>query len=135
MVRDSWLKVLEISPPEVNRYRSALSHFRMNPQVIEPYQLQNIFNEAIELFPEDEHLIDLYNIAIENGLIIEGAASVSPTPPASTATAAPTNPTETSAPEELSTSINAPSFSLMMGILFIGAAGVLIFIAVKRGVK
>ena len=45
------------------------------------------------------------------------------------------NPTEIAAAAEPSSSNNSLPFSLIMGVIFIGAAGVLIIIAVKRGEK
>jgi len=51
------------------------------------------------------------------------------------ATIAPANPTETAAAVESPASNISPSFSLIMGFLFIVTAGVLIIIAVKRREK
>lgn len=130
---NSYKKVLELSPPDKSRYISALHYFMDYPDVIESYQLQNYFNEAVDFFPENEQIRGDYDRAVEKGLITDGAASISPTLPVPTATIAPANPTETAASIEPSTSNNSPSFSLMMGILFIGTAAVLIIVAVKRG--
>ena len=130
---DSWGKVLELSPPDAIRYRSALSYYRMNPQVIEPYQLQNYFNKAVEFFPEDEDIKFYYDIAISEGKIAEGAASISPTPPIPTSTKLPEDIAEEDTDSNNPNTTPSVPLSLIMGIGFISTAVVLIIIAVKRG--
>ena len=130
---DSWGKVLDLSPPDAIRYKSALSYYRMNPQVIEPYQLQNYFNKAIELFPEDEDIRFYYEIAISEGKIAEGAASISPTPPPPTSTILPEDIAESDTDPNFPNGTPSVPFSLILGGSFISTAVVLIIIAIKRG--
>jgi len=132
---DSWIKVLELSPPDANRFQYALFFFLWNTETIEPFQLQNYYNEAIDLFPEDEGISNSYARAVVEGVINEGAASISPTPPSPDATDTPVGPMDTETSSGSTNPGSSPPISLIMGIIFIVSAGVLIIIAVKRGEK
>jgi len=132
LIAESWIKTLELSPPDAGPYRTALWYFKGHPHFIEPYRMQNFFNKAIELFPEDQQINELYEEALARGLIIEGAASISPTPPLPDATATPAGPMETGTISESSNSESSPPMGLIMGSIFIIAAGVLMVVAVKR---
>ncbi len=135
MIGNSYLKVLDLSPPDVSRYSSALIYFSSYPQLIGGTQLQEMFNEALELFPEDEQLVWNYERALEKGLfevdlIPESSTS---TPPEISATAGATPDTGITA--ELPSEPISASFPLIVGMLFIGAAIVLMIIAIRRREK
>jgi hypothetical protein len=132
LIRQSWIKTLELSPPDVGPYRTALWYFKSNPHVLEPYQMQNFFNQAIELFPEDEQISDLYEEALAAGLIVDGAPSISATPPLPEASETPVRPIETDTIPGSTSAASSPPLSLIMGSIFIIAAGVLMVVAVKR---
>ena len=133
LIGDSWKKVLDLSPPDALHYSYAFFFFRANPQAIEPYQLQNFYNEAIELYPDDEQIKRFYEWALMEGVIVEGAASISPTPPPPDTTDTPANPTEPALPAESPSPNNSLPISLIAGCLFIVASVVLIILAIKRG--
>lgn len=94
-----------------------------------------MYKEARDLFPENEQLVRDYERALEKGsfeveMIPE--SSTSPTPEIS-ATAATT--LDKAIIVESPPGTIFPSFSLIMGILFIGAAVVLMIIAIRRREK
>jgi len=94
-----------------------------------------MFNKALELFPENEQLVWEYEGALEKGLFEVDLVpeSTTSTLPEISATATPTPVialTEESSPEPTSL-----SFPLIVGMLFIGAAIVLMIIAIRRREK
>lgn len=132
LVGDSYLKVLELSPPDPYRYNNALHHFLRYRGLIESAKLRTIFSEALGYFPKDEALMYQYEDALESGLIEEGLITESPNPPEPSATAAIPNPTSTDIPGETSQSTNPRSLLIVPGIVFIGVTIGLFFFAVKR---
>ena len=129
---DSYLKVLELSPPDAHRYKTALQHFRMYPWVVESATLRTLFSDALGYFPEDADLTSLYEKVLEEGLIEEGPLALSPSPPEPSATATISNPISTDIPGGPSQSTTSRSLFLVLGIVFIGTAMGFFFFAVKR---
>lgn len=135
MIGKSHLKVLDLSPPDAKRYIYALSHFSRYPELIGGSELQEMFNEAQELFPENEQLVWDYERALENGLFEIDKIPDQPTSTVPEATAAATVTSDIEITEESPSEPSAPSFPLIIGMLFISTASVLIIIAIRRREK
>ena len=135
MIGASYLKVLDLSPPDLSRTISALRYFSSYPQLIGGTHLQEIFNEALELYPGDEQLVWIYERALEEDLFeVDMIPESSPTaPPEITATASST--LDPALPAKSPPEAVSPSFPLIVGMLFIGAAIVLMIVAISRREK
>jgi hypothetical protein len=131
MIVNSTLKVLELSPTDKSRYSSALYHLGLFPDLIGGDQLEDLYLEAIELFPDQEYFREEYDREKEKGLfeIEKLRQTPAPTPSADTATA------EIIGEDRSSVEQTGTSFPLIMGLLFISGGIVLLIIAIRRRAK
>ena len=106
-------------------------HLSSYPELIGGAELEDLFLEAMELFPDEKYFQEEYERNQEMGLFEVEKLSESPTP----ITAAVTATVEVDAVESSTEEPPGRSLPLIMGMLFIGGGIVLLIIAIQRRAK
>jgi hypothetical protein len=127
----SYWKAVRLSPPDKGLFISAIQYFQRHLDLIEPRDLQEIYYQSVQNYPDNEQLEGYYREALEAGWIAEGPP---PSPSPLLLTITPTDPTPTVeiAPEDTGRAGQSLTFELLAGLSFLGAAILLIFYAVRR---
>jgi len=127
----SYWKAVRLSPPDPGRFISAIMYFRRHLDLIEPRDLQEIYYQAVQTYPDNEQLGEYYQEALEAGWIAEGPPP-SPTPLLPTITPTAPTPTAEITPGVPGGAGQSLTFELLAGLSFLGGAILLIFYAVRR---